>query len=78
MNNKGVVLINLEKYSEAIGCFDKAIDINPSAAAVWYNKGVSLEKLRKHKEAIRYYDKALEFIPNFKLARAMGHVISKN
>ena len=78
LNNKGTVLINLEKYSEAIECFDKAIEIDPSAAAVWHNKGVSLEKLRKHKEAIRYYDKALKIDPNFELARKMGHIIIEN
>jgi tetratricopeptide (TPR) repeat protein len=37
-------------YQEAIGCFERAIDLDPSNAAAWYNKGflsINLVELMK-------------------------------
>jgi superkiller protein 3 len=34
-NNKGLALGNLQRYKEAIECFDKAIKINASYTILW-------------------------------------------
>ena len=43
---KGLSLLNLEKYDEAIECFDMAIKIDDDADA-WHNRGVAFGNLRK-------------------------------
>jgi tetratricopeptide (TPR) repeat protein len=42
------------------GCFDKAIEIDPSNVNGWNNKGLDLANLGRYQEAIKCYDKVLE------------------
>jgi tetratricopeptide (TPR) repeat protein len=53
--NKGYALIQLEKYEEAIECYDKAIKIEPNDALAWDTKGIALVNLGKNNEAIECY-----------------------
>ena len=46
------------RYEEAIGCYDKALEINPNYAGTWYNKGVALDELGRYKEAVESKGKA--------------------
>jgi tetratricopeptide (TPR) repeat protein len=62
--NKGVALVDLGKYEEALVYFDKAIELNPNDAEVWDNKGIVLGYLGKHEEALVCFNKALEQNPN--------------
>jgi tetratricopeptide (TPR) repeat protein len=54
----------LDRYEEALGCFDKALELNPRDTAAWTNKGASLLSLGRFEEALGCYDKALEFDPH--------------
>lgn len=65
LHNKGIVLIKLGKYNEAIIVFDKILSLNPKDVAGLYNKGVALDKLGKHLEAKQYQNKALQINPNY-------------
>ncbi len=56
---KGLTLSNLERYNEAIECFDKAIEKDPDFADAWHNRGVSLGNLERYNEAIECFDKAI-------------------
>ena len=58
--NKGVAFINLNKYEEAIQCFDKVIELKHDDSAVYFNKGRALLNLNSFKEAISAFDKAIE------------------
>ncbi|CAD8214482.1 unnamed protein product [Paramecium octaurelia] len=60
---EGFALYNLNKYQEAIECYDIAITINPQNDAVWYYKGNALNKLNKYQEAIECYDKSITINP---------------
>ena len=51
------------KYEEAIGCYEKALQINPESGEAWTNKGVALNELGKYEEALGCYNKALEINP---------------
>ncbi|MRN41556.1 MAG: tetratricopeptide repeat protein [Nitrosopumilales archaeon] len=51
-NNKGVGLANLQRYEEAIACYDKAREIHPNYVDGCRNKGLALESLKKYEEAI--------------------------
>ena len=45
-NDKGVSLIDLQRYDEAIKCFDKIIDINPNKIEAFNNKGNLINSLK--------------------------------
>ncbi|MEM2088958.1 MAG: tetratricopeptide repeat protein [Thermoproteota archaeon] len=58
-NNKGIVLIHLGKYEEAINEFDKAVRLNPKNPDYHNNKGLALLNLRRYKEAEKEFTKAV-------------------
>jgi len=62
-SNKGVSLDNLDKFQEAIACYNRALEINPMDADVWSNKGTALYKLGKLQEAVDCFDRALDINP---------------
>lgn len=62
--NKGISLHHLNQYEESIGCFDKALAIDPQDAGTWNNKGTSLRMLGRHEESIICYNKALALDPH--------------
>jgi len=55
-------------YSQALGCYDKAIELNPDNAATYNNKGIALRNLKKYQEAITCYDKAIELKLDYEAA----------
>ena len=63
LNEKGVELSELERYEEAIACYDKAISLDPELSDAWYNKGLALDCLERHKEAIACYSEAISLDP---------------
>ncbi len=65
LNNKGIVLIKLGKYDEAIQVFDKILTLDNENVGGLYNKGVALDRLGRHTEAIEYRQKALEIDPTY-------------
>ena len=71
--NKGMTSAKLEKYQDAIFCFDTSIKINPNDANAWHNKGTTLGNMGKIDEAIFCLEKAINLYPEFASAwRAKG------
>lgn len=62
-HNKGVSFAALKRYEEAIGCYDRALQIDPQYTFAWIGKGVALDELGRGEEAIGCYDKALIIDP---------------
>jgi len=60
---KGISLGKLEKYHEAVVCFDRALEINPRLSEAWYNKGIAMRRLERYHEAIACYDMILKMNP---------------
>ena len=58
--NKGYALISLQKYPEAIDCFDKAISLDSRNPYAWNYKGYALFDLGLYEEAIKCFEKAIE------------------
>ncbi|MFZ0406162.1 MAG: tetratricopeptide repeat protein [Nitrososphaeraceae archaeon] len=48
---KELSLANVGRLSDAIACYDRAIELNPNLTATWNNKGYALSRLG-NKEAI--------------------------
>lgn len=57
---KGQSLLNMEKPSEALTCFEEILKAEPNHAEALVKKGIALEELRQTDEAIRCYDRAIE------------------
>ncbi len=57
-DNKGRAFYFLKKYSEAITCCDKAIELNPKNPVYWKNKGDALMRIKA--DAEKCYAKAKE------------------
>jgi Flp pilus assembly protein TadD len=63
-HKKGLRLYYREgNYADAIGFFDRAIEIDPDFAYAWYDRGVCLRHLGKDEEALRNIDRAVELAP---------------
>jgi len=58
--NKGTTSKELGSTLSAIECFDKAVEIDPKSALIWYNKSVVLGNLGKQNEADECLFKAKE------------------
>ena len=46
-NNKGGILVRLERYEEALRCYDVAIKIKPNYYRIQHNKGIALSELER-------------------------------
>jgi tetratricopeptide (TPR) repeat protein len=64
-SNKGVSLSSLGRYQDAVVCYDKALQIDPSHAGSWHGKGFALSNLGRKEEAFACYDRALEIDPRY-------------
>lgn len=58
-NNKGIALLELKKYREALKCFEEVIRINALDKMVWYNKGYALLMLEDYQESVTAFDNFL-------------------
>ncbi|HLB72154.1 MAG TPA: tetratricopeptide repeat protein, partial [Candidatus Methanoperedens sp.] len=56
----GNTMYSSGKYEEAIGYFNRSLEIDPRNSTAWNNKGLALSKLGRIDETISCYDKALE------------------
>ena len=63
LHEKGIDLCELERYEEAIACFDAAIRLDPRLSDAWNNKGMSLHGLERYEEAIACFDAAIRLDP---------------
>lgn len=58
--DEGNLLLCMEKYEEALACYDKILEISPSSKRAAGYKGLALFKLKRHVEASQCYERALE------------------
>ena len=64
-NNIGTIKQIFKDFRGSISDFNKAIDINPNDAELYYNKAISYEGLKDFNKAISNYNKAVELNPNY-------------
>ena len=68
-NNKGLTFAILENYEEAIICYEKALECDPTLKESRYNKGRALSFLGRFSDAIENYEKAIELDTNYEEAK---------
>jgi tetratricopeptide (TPR) repeat protein len=64
--NKGVVLVNLGRYEEALKANDKAIELKPDYANAWFNRACVYSVKGDKKKALYNLQKAIELDKSFK------------
>lgn len=62
-NNKAMSLRELGRYTEALFCVERALEINPNLAQAYVNKGLLLDDLGQPDEALTCYERALVINP---------------
>lgn len=67
-NNKGVSLYHIHSFGEALGWFDKALEIYPQLKETWTNKGNVYLKQQCYSEALSCYLRAIEIDSEYELA----------
>jgi tetratricopeptide (TPR) repeat protein len=60
MDKKGIVLLHLQKYDEALSWFKKATENNPENKVSRYHMGNVYMQLKKYDEAIECFDESLK------------------
>ncbi|HNP76953.1 MAG TPA: tetratricopeptide repeat protein, partial [Cyclobacteriaceae bacterium] len=55
LNNKGVALMDQEKYAEALPYFDKLVARNPGSTLYRYNRAITRTHLKNYRAALQDY-----------------------
>lgn len=63
-NNRGAALQKLQRYSDALASYDKAIALKPNYANAHYNRGSNLKKMNRPDDALASYEQAIALNPN--------------
>lgn len=65
LNNMGYTLLSLKRYEEALGIFERVINLNSTFLPSFTGKFNVLKKLGKFNECVEYIDKALDINPEY-------------
>lgn len=63
LNNKGVSLLVLDFFEEALPYLDKALELIPGDPGFWFNRAAALRELNRFEEAIESYKSCLRIDP---------------
>lgn len=61
--NKGMSLAALERYDEALLCYDQALAIDPRSPSILNSKGNTLNRLGRRRDAMTCFEKAIALDP---------------
>ncbi|MFQ6050084.1 MAG: tetratricopeptide repeat protein [Candidatus Hydrothermarchaeota archaeon] len=75
--DKGTIMYNSEKFLDAMGFFEKVLEIDPNHILALVSKGKTLLKLEKYRDALIYFRKALEIDPEFEEAKKYRDIALK-
>ncbi len=65
LSNKGRGLMALGRPEPALACYERALAMNPLAAAIHHNKGNTLDALGRLEDALRSFERAAELDPKY-------------
>ena len=66
--SKGKLLLEDQKFDDALACFDQALLMNQNDPELLNLKGVVLMSLGRYQEALECFNKSLEIDPRDKFA----------
>ncbi|PIB03528.1 hypothetical protein AMR42_18890 [Limnothrix sp. PR1529] len=59
-NNRGIALVKLGRYEEAIASYDQALQFKPNLYQAWYGKAICYVKQGQVDEAINHLRQAIK------------------
>jgi tetratricopeptide (TPR) repeat protein len=62
-NAKGISLATLNRWAEALACYDQALAKEPTVAAIHSNRGNALRNLERPEESLAAFERAIELDP---------------
>ncbi len=68
-NLKGFCYFKMKNHEQAVACFKRVIEIDPSSGIDYANVATNLRELGKRNDAIHYYEQALRIDPSLDFAR---------
>lgn len=72
---KGAALIELERYREALGTLERALDSDPDLALVWHELGYAAFRLGDRNRALLALDRAFGLEPHTETLRLRGRIL---
>jgi tetratricopeptide (TPR) repeat protein len=63
LNACGLALARMDRFDEALACYDQALALNPDFGPAWYNRAWVLEQLGELAKAIAGLERAVELNP---------------
>ena len=72
---KGAALIELERYRDALGILEQALDYDPDLALVWHELGYAAFRLGDRNRALLALDRAFGLEPHTETLRLRGRIL---
>ena len=72
---KGAALIELERYREALGTLEQAVEFDPDLALVWHELGYAAFRLGDRNRALLALDRAFALEPHIETLRLRGRIL---
>src|SRR6266568_3500568 len=72
---KGAALIDLERYREALGMLERALEFDPDLAVVWHELGYAAFRLGDRNRALLALDRAFALEPHTETLRLRGRIL---
>jgi len=72
---KGAALIELERYREAIGTLEQAVESDPDLALIWHELGYAAFRLGDRSRALLALDRAFALEPHTETLRLRGRIL---
>ena len=79
--NRGNQLYRLERFSESLAAFERALQLQPDFHQAWYGQGQVLTTQGRYDDALQAFERALAIAPNFHLAlrdRALVYALQES
>jgi tetratricopeptide (TPR) repeat protein len=67
-SDRGVCYHNLRRFAEAVEDFNRAAELAPNNALIFFNRGFSLHLLKRDEDAIKDFNRAIELQPDLAVA----------
>lgn len=72
---KGAALIELERYREALGALEQAVELDPDLALVWHELGYAAFRLGDRNRALLALDRAFALEPHTETLTLRGRIL---
>jgi tetratricopeptide (TPR) repeat protein len=72
---RGAALIELERYADALGALEQAVDADPDLALVWHELGYACYKLGDPNRSLLALDRAFALEPHTETLKLRGRVL---